>query len=391
MNKKILLSIMTVFVLIFPAFAFSTELEQPLVSNYFYDTYILEALSDMSAQTGVTIIADSTVAGFVTIELTDVPLEKALQLVLMSGGYSYVKIDDFYFVGAPDPKSPSFYLIAKTESFKIQYLSVASIKELLPAIYEQYVKINGTSNMLTITAPKNIIERFREDLKKIDIPSKSVKIQVVVTEVSEGVMKELGLESVEYEFDASESFNENWITVLKLALGTFDLEADFFGTLLAKIKLLENDQEAEITANPWIIVNDRMPASLYVGERQVVVLEAEGATSRIESIDAGVSLDVTPKIVGNDEIELTISPKISSFSGDRLNGLLVRRNELTTTIYAKSGQTLMISGITIEKKSEGFQGIPLLSKIPLLRYLFGVGSEDDNKRELLIFITPTIL
>jgi len=382
---------MTVFVLIFPAFAFSTELEQPLVSNYFYDTYILDALSDMSAQTGVTIIADSTVAGFVTIELTDVPLEKALQLVLMSGGYSYVKIDDFYFVGAPDPKSPSFYLIAKTESFKIQYLSVASIKELLPAIYEQYVKINGTSNMLTITAPKNIIERFREDLKKIDIPSKSVKIQVVVTEVSEGVMKELGLESVEYEFDASESFNENWITVLKLALGTFDLEADFFGTLLAKIKLLENDQEAEITANPWIIVNDRMPASLYVGERQVVVLEAEGATSRIESIDAGVSLDVTPKIVGDDEIELTISPKISSFSGDRLNGLLVRRNELTTTIYAKSGQTLMISGITIEKKSEGFQGIPLLSKIPLLRYLFGVGSEDDNKRELLIFITPTIL
>ncbi len=382
---------MTVFVLIFPAFAFSTELEQPLVSNYFYDTYILDALNDISAQTGVTIIADSTVAGFVTIELTDVPLEKALQLVLMSGGYSYVKIDDFYFVGAPDPKSPSFYLIAKTESFKIQYLSVASIKELLPAIYEQYVKINGTSNMLTITAPKNIIERFREDLKKIDIPSKSVKIQVVVTEVSEGVMKELGLESVEYEFDASESFNENWITVLKLALGTFDLEADFFGTLLAKIKLLENDQEAEITANPWIIVNDRMPASLYVGERQVVVLEAEGATSRIESIDAGVSLDVTPKIVGDDEIELTISPKISSFSGDRLNGLLVRRNELTTTIYAKSGQTLMISGITIEKKSEGFQGIPLLSKIPLLRYLFGVGSEDDNKRELLIFITPTIL
>jgi len=391
MNKKILVSIMTVFVLIFPAFAFSTELEQPLVSNYFYDTYILDALSDISAQTGVTIIADSTVAGFVTIELTDVPLEKALQLVLMSGGYSYVKIDDFYFVGAPDPKSPSFYLIAKTESFKIQYLSVASVKELLPAIYEQYVKINGTSNMLTITAPENIIERFREDLKKIDIPSKSVKIQVVVTEISEGVMKELGLESIEYEFDASESFNEDWITFLKLALGTFDLETDFFGALLAKIKLLEDDRKAEITADPWIVVNDRMPASLYIGERQVVVLEAAGATSRIESIDAGVSLDVTPKIVGDDEIELTISPKISSFSGDRLNGLLVRRNELTTTIYAKSGQTLMISGITVEKKSEGFQGIPLLSKIPLLRYLFGVGSEDDNKRELLIFITPTIL
>ncbi|MBN2220211.1 MAG: hypothetical protein JW697_08040 [Kosmotogaceae bacterium] len=391
MNKKILVSIMTVFVLIFPAFAFSTELEQPLVSNYFYDTYILDALSDISAQTGVTIIADSTVAGFVTIELTDVPLEKALQLVLMTGGYSYVKIDDFYFVGAPDPKSPSFYLIAKTESFKIQYLSVASIKELLPAIYEQYVKINGTSNMLTITAPENIIERFREDLKKIDIPSKSVKIQIVVTEVSEGVMKELGLESIEYEFDASESFNENWITVLKLALGTFDLETDFFGALLAKIKLLEDDHKAEITADPWIVVNDRMPASLYIGERQVVVLEAAGATSRIESIDAGISLEVTPKILNSEEIELTISPKISSFSGDRLNGLLVRRNELSTTIYARDGQTIMISGITFEKKSEGFRGLPFISKIPLLRYLFGVGTEDDNKRELMIFVTPEIL
>jgi len=370
-------------------FAFGND--QPLVSNYFYDTYIIDALSDISAQTGVAIIADSAVAGFVTLELDEVPLEKALRLLLMPGGFSFVKIDDFYFVGVPDPKNPSFHLIAKTESFKIQYLSVASIKELLPSFYDQYVKINGQSNMLTITAPEYLIERFKEDLKKIDIPSKQVKIQVVVTEVSEGVLKELGLGSVAYEFESDQSFNSDWITAIKLALGTLDIETDFFGALLAKIKLLEDDHKAEITADPWIVVNDRMPASLYIGERQVVVLEAAGATSRIESIDAGISLDVTPKILNSEEIELTISPKISSFSGDRLNGLLVRRNELSTTIYARDGQTIMISGITVEKKSEGFRGLPLISKVPLLRYLFGVGTEDDNKRELMIFVTPKIL
>lgn len=385
-RSKLLIAI---FVILISGFCAGQE--EPLVSNYFYDTYILDALSDISAQTGVVIIADSTVAGFVTIELNEVPLEKALKMVLLPGGYTYVKIDDFYFVGAPDPKNPSFYMIAKTESYKVQYLEVSSVKELLPAIYDPFVKINAQSNMLTITAPENIIERFKEDLKKIDVPTGQLNIQVIVTEVSQGALKELGLSEIEYEFEADQSFNSDWISVLKLAMGTLDIETDFFGALLAKIKLLENDHKAEITADPWIVVKDRMPASLYIGERQVVVLETTGTAARIETIDAGISLEVTPKILSDGEIELTVSPKISSFSGDRLNGLLVRRNELTTTIYAKDGQTLMISGITIEKKSEGFRGLPILSKIPLLRYLFGVGTEDDNKRELMIFITPKIM
>ncbi|MEJ5229514.1 MAG: hypothetical protein WHT65_05890 [Pseudothermotoga sp.] len=61
--------------------------EEPLVSNFFQDTYILDALADISAQTGIPIIADTTVSGFVTIELKDVPLEKALKMILMPGGY----------------------------------------------------------------------------------------------------------------------------------------------------------------------------------------------------------------------------------------------------------------------------------------------------------------
>ena len=391
MTEKLYRVLFVVLVLLFSLVAFGDEQEGPLVSNYFYDTYILDVLSDISAQTGVIIIADSTVAGFITLELENVPLEKALRLVLMPGGYSFVKIDDFYFVGAPDPRSASFKHLAKTESFMIQYMNVGAVKELLPPIYDQYVRINVQSNMLTITASESLIERFREDLKKIDLPPRQLRIEVVVTEVSQGALKELGLESITYEFEADQAFNPDWVTAFRLVLGTLSVETDFFGTLLTKIKLLEDSHKAEIVANPWIIVNDRMPASLFIGERQVVVLEATGATPRIESIDAGIALDVTPRIMGNGDVEITIASRISSFAGERLGGLLVRRNELTTTVFAKDGQTLMISGITVERKVEGFRGLPLVSRVPLLRYLFGVGSEDDNKREVMIFVTPKIM
>jgi type II secretory pathway component HofQ len=78
--------------------AVMTAQEEPLVSNIFQDTYILDALADISAQTGIPIIADTTVTGFITMELNEVPLEQALKMILMPGGYVFKKMDGFYFV-----------------------------------------------------------------------------------------------------------------------------------------------------------------------------------------------------------------------------------------------------------------------------------------------------
>ncbi len=366
--------------------------EEPLVSNFFQDTYILDALADISAQTGVPIIADTTVSGFVTMELSDVPLEKALKMILMPGGYTFIKVDGFYFVGAPDPKNPAFRYLAQTKTIKPNYIKVDSIKNLLPSFYEPFIKIDTQNNLITITAPEQIIERFEEDLKKMDLPPRQVKISVVVTEISKDAMTSLGLDQVGYTFGANQQLNEDWTTALGLVSGVLSVQTNVFGTIVARIQALEEQQKAKIKADPWIIVQENKPARLFVGQREIIIIQPAGGTATTQTIDVGVGLDITARVVGENQLEISVAPNVSHFTtAQTTSSLSTKRSELSTTLCIQSGQTVVISGLTVEKSSDSYVGFPFLSSIPILRYLFGVKSDSESSRELVIFLSAEAL
>ena len=106
MDRLLFLFVLAVVVISPPAVY--AEKDQPLVNLFLFDTDIRDALSEIALQTGVNIIPDQTVGGLITADIQDVPLERALRLVLIGGGYTYRKFDDFYFVGLPDPRSLTF-------------------------------------------------------------------------------------------------------------------------------------------------------------------------------------------------------------------------------------------------------------------------------------------
>lgn len=362
--------------------------EEPLVTNIFQDTYILDVLADISAQTGVPIVADTTVSGFVTIELRDVPLEQALKMVLMPGGYSYVKFDGFYFVGTPDPKNPAFRHIAQTKTFKPKYLSVDSLLSLIPVVYEPFLKVDKETNQITISAPKEFVEEFEKVLNQLDVAPNQVKISVLVTEISKDKLSELGLQELGYSFGANQQFNENWQAIVGLVSGTIAIQTDVFGTIVAKIAALEEQRQAKIKADPWIIAKENKPARLFVGQREIIIVQPEGAAATIQTVDVGIGLDVVARTVGDNEIEISITPSVSYFSNGRTTRTLsTKRNEMSTTIIIRSGQTVAVSGLSVENDSQTSSGLPLLSRIPLLRYLFGTKSESSSQRELVIFLS----
>jgi len=363
---------------------------EPVVNTMFFHTDIREALDEISLQTGVNIIYDDSVRGTVSLDLEDVPLEEALRRVLIGQGISFRKIDDFYLVGMPDPRSPAFQEIAESETFRVEYISVNDALDLLPAFYDQFLQASTTLERITITATPEIIESFQEDLERIDQREPQVKLQMVVTEVSKEAMQELGADFLNFSFDIEETIEDPWEMFLGMARGIVTLETDVFGQFLTELKLLERDKKAEIAADPWVIVSNRETASLFVGEEQVLILEPEEAAARVERIDVGVELEITPRVVNNEEVQVIFSPKISHFSEEGDRGFKVRRSELDTTVYAKTGQTLMLAGITVESHQDSGSGVPILRRIPILRWLFGQTREVVEERELLIFITPEI-
>lgn len=144
--------------------------KEPLVTLVFFEMDLREALRELALQTGVNIMMDENVAGTVTLELVDTPLEKALRMMLVAGGFTYRKVEDFYLVGLADPRNRGFIDLAETEIFFFQNTRVETVEALLPEAFKSYVRFDRTTNAVTITAPRTVIERIIADFRKMDVP-----------------------------------------------------------------------------------------------------------------------------------------------------------------------------------------------------------------------------
>ena len=367
------------------------EETQPLVNLFLFETNVRDALSEISMQTGVNIIPDSTVSGLVTVDLQDVPLERALRMILIGGGYAFKKIDDFYLVGLPDPRSTTFAELTETQIVMLEHVTASQVLSALPSFLTSYVKGDKDGRLLTITAPPTELGRILELIDTLDVPPKQVEIQVIVTEVSTKALKELGINLFDFSFGAGTGWNDDWTAKIGFGSGGLSLETTLLGNLLFNLKALEEDQEAVIHADPRVLVSDGQSAHLFVGDRQILLLaDANDKTTRVERVEVGMDLKVTPRILG-EEILLSISPEMSHFVNESKSSLTVKQSSVSTTVRLKNGQTAVLAGMTVQESGDQTRKVPILGDIPIIRWLFRSDTTRAADKELLIFVTPVIM
>ncbi len=381
--------IMLSFFIIVSGFGFAVD-QEPLVNLLLFETDVREALSEITIQTGINIIADTTVGGPITADLQDIPLEKALRMICISGGFAYRKIDDFYFIGLPDPRSSTFGELVENQVVLLTHITADKVLNILPTFLESYVKGDHDSNILIVTAPPTELERILKLIAQIDLPAKQVEIQVIVTEVSTSFLKDIGANLFSYAFEASQTVNSDWNTNLGYEGGNLIFDLDIYGKLLSQLKLAEQNQEAKIHADPKVVVSDGKLAELFIGDRQIILLsETTGSSSRVERVEVGVHLKVSPKVYG-DQVMLAISPEVSHFVNEAKPDLIIKNSAVSTTVLLDSGQTAMLGGMTMQASSDYTNKVPILGDIPLIRWFFRKDVARETESELLIFVTPVI-
>ncbi len=370
---------------------FAQEEEEPLVNIMFFETDLREALNEISLQTGVTIIADQTVSGQVTADLQDVPLEKALRMILFTGGLSFRKVDDYYIVGLPDPRNTTFSALVETEIVRLSNVTVQEVMDQLPTFLTSYVRGTPDRNLLTISAPPLELERIKELIRQIDTPRRTVEIQVLVTEVSSQALKELGNSLLQFSAEKGQSVGDSWYGRVEYDGNVLTLSTNIWGELVTELKMLEQKQEARIHADPRVIVADRETAELFVGDLQILPISSENEeTTRIERVEVGVVLEVTPTILPDDQILLKLAPEVSHFVSEARPDLVVKRNSVSTTVRLANGQTAVLAGMTMQDFYDLSRKVPILGDIPIIRWLFRNDVKREGDREVLIFVTPVI-
>lgn len=390
-KRKVLISIVLFLLLMgSPVNALKNEAagsKEPQVTIMLFRTDLREALNEISLQTGVNIIPDQTVNGIVSVDLEEVPLEKALKRILISGGYTFKKIEDFYFVGLPDPKSNTFGKLSEVEVIKLKNIKAREVEKLLPDFLADYVQASDYSDLLTINAPPKEIKKITKLVNKLDQPLKQVKVKLVITEIKREENKELGNQL--FNFKSDETGKEEY--EYDLAEGMLTIKNGHYGMLMSRLKLLEEKNKAKIKANPHLLVADGKEAEMFVGEKNNIIINPdEDDSSRIEEIKVGMGLKIAVDIIKNDKVSLTIKPELSHFIDQMRPDVIVRENSLKTTLQLKSGQTAVLAGMTMSNDATSDKGIPVLNKIPLLRWFFKSYSQEEDKRELVVLVTPVV-
>jgi type IV pilus assembly protein PilQ len=402
----------------------------PLVTNVFVETDLRQALSDISAQTGVAIIADSTVQGVVSADLKDVPLETALAMLLQTGGYSLMKMDGYYLVGLPDPSNPNFYLLSRTEVVELNHISPRVVLDLLAIPYGRYLSAEnfvptitepardsnystvrrnisglGASNAslqrlgtssptvnlppesdeVSITAPPALIERIKADIARLDKPRTQVMLEAVVLEISEEALKEIGLD-----------FTTRFLSGSLLSGGANIAYSAIGGNETARLTALVRNGTARLRANPRVSTAEGQTAEIEVGRENYYQIDTGNnnfSYATLEVIKSGILLRITPKVLeSTGEVMARIEPEVRDVTGRSSNGLPeITFRRAATNMRVRDGQSIVIGGLINEYTNITNSKIPILGDIPVIGKIFRGTNSRKVKTEVVIIITPRIL
>ncbi len=385
-----------------PAVSNEEEKKPNLITNTFFDTELRQALQDIAAQAGVTIIAGQGVSGVVSVELKDTPLDKALELVLAGTGYIIKKTPDFYLVTSAKADSPDFLSNSELSLVHIDYATPTNIIKLLPEAYQSYIKADDKSRSVTVTAPEELKERIIHDLKTLDIRPRQILLQVRVVALENLDLFNAGIKwqwpTVSAGAFSSSLFHggaappgASWPWGIRIG---FIPDTDFTNSLLLTLDLMYSNDQASIIATPQVMAQDGREASIKVFNEEYFLILAQDVYTRstLEQIQSGTMLGIIPHIADNDEITLQLNTEVSDVIARGEDDLpVVTRRVATSTVRVKDGGTAAVAGLNDSKSRLNQQNVPWFSRIRGVGHLFRDRSDQDSARQIAVFVTPYLI
>lgn len=266
------------------------------------------------------------------------------------------------------------------------------------------------NNSLLILANGAEYEKIEEAIKRLDVVPRQVLVEVTIAEVTLNGALSYGLEW--YFNNGSNNLTGSLFNADKRSLpkdpnaSTIEPALPFTavwratgGNVSAVLSALASKTNVNILSSPHIMVTDNQVAKINVG--QSVPVESQSTVVGINVIrsvsyvDTGVVLSVRPQINVGGLVTLEVSQEVSDVQAgvttSGLNSPTINKRSAQTRVAVQSGDTMVLAGLIKDDKVAGSSGIPLLSEIPVVGAIFGAKADTNNRRELIITITPRVV
>ncbi|HYC44544.1 MAG TPA: type IV pilus secretin PilQ [Burkholderiales bacterium] len=408
---------------------------------------VLQVIADF---TGLNIITSDTVTGNLTLRLKDVPWDQALDIILQSKGLDMRKTGNVVWIAPRDELATREKLALeaqqqiseleplRTETFQLNYQRAENFTKILTDEKQRILSKRGSAvvdprtNTIFIQDTPSRLEEIRRLIRKTDIAVRQVLIESRIVEALDTFSRNLGIRMGFHDMTGRgnrlSGTGLRWnlgsqITDMALHSGqiaeqvpfipdalSLNLPANtirgvqpgFFSFLLfnnqgtkflnLELSALQADGRGKVISSPRVITADQVEATIEQGvEIPYQQATSSGATS-VQFKKATLSLKVKPQITPDDNVIMSLNVHKDSVGEIAVAGQpTINTNQVVTEVLVENGGTVVVGGIYIQDERTTINKIPVLGDLPYLGFLFRQTLKQDNRNELLIFVTPRIL
>ncbi len=358
------------------------------------DVPVAQVLQALAEQEKLNLVVSPDVSGTVSLHLTDVPWKQALQTVVKSAGLITRQEDNILSVHSiawqnnniarqeAEQARAQANLPLENRSITLQYADAGELakagEKLLSA--KGSMTVDKRTNRLLLRDNKTALSALEQWVAQMDLPVGQVELSAHIVTINEKSLRELGVKWT--LADAQHAGGVGQVTTLgsDLSVATATTHVGFN---IGRI-------------NGRLLASHLQPASIKQGsEIPYQVSSGESGATSVEFKEAVLGMEVTPTVLqkGRIRLKLHISQNVPGQVLQQADGevLAIDKQEIETQVEVKSGETLALGGIFTRKNKSGQDSVPLLGDIPWFGQLFRHDGKEDERRELVVFITPRLV
>jgi type II secretory pathway component GspD/PulD (secretin) len=344
-----------------------------------------ELLTAIASKSNLALLVDDAVARRLTVSIAGRPARELVGDIAAAYGLGIGEAEGVLMISEGIPRAAGSYVLSQIESVPTKYVDASNARNLLPVFLQDYVKVNSEQNSVVLSAPGDVLAKFRSDIAAFDTPASQILVDLLVVELTDTSFDQLG---ITFGFaNAGEGIFYDGSGLSFRAVST--LPQSFSTT----IRALQEKGRARVRANPRIATVSGQRASIFVGRQRYIATPIDTGSGQRNFIDAGVRLGMTPSTGGQGQILVEVDAEVSTLSAvDPITRLPEKSTRTANSVVrVADGQTIIIGGLKQQEERAVQTRIPFLGSLPILGPLFRSRDIRSTTSDLVIFITPRTL
>ncbi|GAB3433047.1 type II secretion system protein GspD [Niabella aquatica] len=378
------------------------------------NTPLKDLVKSLSEQAGVAYFIYAELHGNVTAEARSLTYSQALHKVLLGTPYSFTSDNGVYMIG-----EKNFEGIRSQRLVQLHHRSVDSLGYFLPDDMKKDVVIKEFNelNAFLVTGPEPQINKIETLVKQIDRKVPMITIEVIIMDVTKGRTTEAGVKAGVRVPGDSIPVGGTILNGLNFTLSSRSINRfiDQVGLnnvfnlgrvtpeFYVNLRAMEQLENVETRQTPKLSTLNGHAANLSIGSTRYYAVSTQNTlgslspttitTQQFYPVEANLSLNIRPFVSADEDVTLNMEMDITNFTAqtDIKTPPPTATSKFNSTIRVKNDDMVLLGGIERSEKGESSSGIPFLSRIPVLKWIFSSRTNRNTKVVSIVFIRPTII